>query len=269
MLDVFHKNKGEFHTLYRITIKELPFIVDNNITFIFRPLTINEFRCYNDILSRLPAFNYDIVYEDVLVNCLLEHDFIASKLDQDGFDYFSSQVNLESLFSDENKTMIFDLLPAGVFNSLAQLIVDVSYPQSVEEMNSRLEYARVSALSDHMSLVSSFLAGIFGYKPHEIDSMSWDKVAHLVALAELTVQAGPKMEIPLRFMTEEEIAKQTKKSDKIDFAKENKELAQFNGEHIDMKSLYESEQREIAELEEQRVANIRQLNKQYMQKFVR
>ena len=271
MLDILYKNKGEFQNLYRITIEGLPFIDNGAATFIFRPLTVNQYFYYKNLVLGLPWTEHDIIKKEIINNALIDHDIMISRIMKDELHIIEQYGDITVLFGGESKDTVFDIFPAGLLSSLVNAILYVSFPKSTQDFNSRLNKARVVASMDKMSLISSFLAGIFGYKPNEIENMSFDKIAHLVAIAEMTVQIGPKVEIPITFKTEEEIEKEYKKSaKKIDYNQENKELSQEMGvQPPDIKDIYDQERQELASFEEKRREDVRAQHKLYMQKFNR
>ena len=236
-----------------------------------------DYNYYRGTLGRIPMAYVPLVHDQILDQCVVEHSLQYSDIEKLPEE---TQTLAAEALSDDSKSAILDYLPAGVSVSLANAILWLSYPKNWSDVNSRIAGARNRM--DDIQRIMGFVCGVFGYKPEELEEMTFDQFADRVALAELAVTAAPK--IPIELQNPEELtAARKRKLRHKDFVEDAISLSSAAGQTIEDKQLrdsiktkrtsakeeYDKSRAEAEDMAEDRKKQIREANRQYMSKFIR
>lgn len=198
--------RKEHGQLYLIRIDNVLDI--GSVSFIFRLLTLSEYRSYKRIFTTRPH-TLSSIEEEIFERCVLK-SFVPEELPQDWIDAITEGI----VGIEDNLSLPFtDFLPAGIVYSVANAILYLSYPKTVEQFNRALDIERYRQLQDVEMKTKSFLCAVLGYKPSEIDRMTFKELTESIVLAESIVLFRP--EVPLVFTTQEEQAVSKKRDGKV------------------------------------------------------
>lgn len=165
-----------------------------NHEIVYRLLTWNEYLAYTDAIQAggIPSF---YIEEKIFKECVLDRPYTEG----------------------------IALLYAGDILTVVSLILHKSGPQSVEDIDEKLEEKRELVGSITNQITALICQAFPGYTPDDIGNMNWDDVTEKLALAESILISQNILSEPLQISGK---AKKKIKAGPIDFNKANKELAQ-------------------------------------------
>jgi len=184
--------KRRFGTIYMIEF-------DDEARVVFRPLLHKEYKSYRAVLTAMPNYE-DSAMEDIFLKCLIDMTYPYTLDDED------------------NPIVDFDLLPAGVIDTVAHFIFSVSGADSQDKFFNDLAESRVFANYDLEYRVFSIIANALRVDISSFDDLTWEEILRRIAQAEL-ILSGNIPKIP--FLPAEPEEK------KLDFDADNKEEAKI------------------------------------------
>lgn len=256
-LVALRKEHGRF---YQLEFGNLPFV--GSVTFIFRALKLNEYKHYKQIIPGLPSYDVPLIYEELVDLCLIDYSVAGSMADYPD-DYLEQIVGPNG---PEQELSPFDLLPAGVWPTLANAILHQSFPSGWEEFNNRVNQTRIAVMSDDFQRAAVFVMAVFGYKPEDVDNMSFDVFAERIAQAELAVSTQP--DLPITANPPEDPAKSKKRyglKDK-DMAIDNSAIQRVMGSTIAQQ--VDANPEDFIQASQEHVDKMHQLRDQRMAKIL-
>jgi hypothetical protein len=266
----FAKAKQQYGRLYKVHFDNVPYV--GRVYFVFHPLSITQYRYYEWLSRATTTHTVSLAHEEIIDACVVEHSVplqaVADLMPEEEIDGIT-----EDYFDNVSNVLLY--LPAGVTSTLANAILWFSFPKNHVDMNNRLVQGRDEVYMDPFQIMSAFICTMFGYKPEEVEKMTFDTLAKRVALAEMCVKTIPGIEIPLTPQDPAKVAeaKQAEKEKKIDFTRDAIAMASATGQTIEDKNALDNMNakheydKQQAQQAEERIKAIRELKRQYMSKF--
>jgi len=171
--------------------------LDQEVVVTYRLLTWKEYTSYIELLES-DALPRSVVEEQIFSSCVLDKAYAA---------------NIDSLL-------------AGDILTLVNLILVQSGPQTEADVADKLEEKRSKLYSLNSQIVSLICMAFPGLKPEEIISMSWDKVAGMLALAESILLESGRLKEPIQMGATS--TRKKVKHKRVDTSKANKDLSDAN-----------------------------------------
>ena len=126
---------------------------------LFRLLDYKTYKTSQHVLSGYPEFKFDIE-DSIWDECVLEHTLPNGK----------------------------DDLDAGLVTTVAQLILYLSCPQSIEGINEQLEDARNLLTDAREQAILTICEAFPSYLPETLEEMSWSMISRRLAQAEFILK---------------------------------------------------------------------------------
>jgi len=196
--------KTRYGVLYSIQFKDVAIV--GEVSFIFRPLSISEYKHYKTILLTRPH-TINLIEDEVIKKCVVRaivpdlsifpENYVA-KITENSPSFYTVGVD------------IYDLLPAGIVSSLFNAISFLSYPQKIYDWNVALEVERQRQESDIEYKLKGFICMVFNYKPEELNSMSYRSLVEKAVMAENA--SMHRLELPIRVVDKSEVENKKSKS---------------------------------------------------------
>jgi len=122
---------------------------------LFRILVHNESAAVRYLMNSYPQFKFDLE-DDIWEKCVLEHTFPVGH----------------------------DFIDAGIVTTVAQAILSISQPASMDDANTVLANCRIQIQDAYEQAVLTICEAFPSYLPEDIEKMSWPTVLKRLAQAE-------------------------------------------------------------------------------------
>lgn len=197
----------KYGKLYLLKLKDVE--LAGTIAFIFRPLTLSEYKEYRYIQLNKPQ-TWFLAEEEIFNKCLIKAYLPDAKIYNEDFLY---EISKDSLAMQDYTVM--DFLPAGVYSSVVNAIIYFSYPKSVNDWRMSLDLERQKQSIDIEYKLRTLVCTMFNYKPEETANFTVHSLIEKVVMAENAV--NNRMELPVQIVTQEEVnqAKQLRERGKV------------------------------------------------------
>lgn len=183
---------------------------EDKSSILFHAITWGEFKAVRDTLVTYPHLEIQIK-EYLFRKCIIE--YIGTGGMYKSTDY--SVDDLEMGYTDIDS--LLEYIPAGVVDTIGNLIISISGPMNENELFNHINDARNMIKYAAEDRILSIVSSLNNNKLSDLDKLEWNRIISDIALAELSMQ-GQFPEIPFRLNIPEDNVQ------KIDFEKENKEM---------------------------------------------
>lgn len=165
---------------------------------LFKILSLGEYKVLIETIQNFPH-TYDEIVDNVFRDCVLEYMW-------GNLVYSSDQNNFYDLL---------EVIPAGVVESVVELIFFLSGTTNLEKLLSDLDIVRVNIQYEFNDMLYLWMASVYGDMNLDYNNMYYYDFLQRLAVFEM-IGTGTVPELPLQ------LQKQTPKKEGIDFEAENK-----------------------------------------------
>jgi hypothetical protein len=181
--------------------RDLYLFTEEDGRVIFKLMDYEFYKATRYIMQAYPEFKFDL--EDrIWDDCVLEHTFNNGK----------------------------DYLPAGIVTTVSQMILYLSCPQSIEDVNIQLEDARALLSDAREQAIITICEAFPSYLPENLEKMTWPILLRRLAQAEQILKKQFEFKNPTSQPIDDsdKIFKNLEEFTNVavDFKKVNKELYQ-------------------------------------------